>query len=425
MSKRTVAAPKPQTDDGWPTDSSKSQADTERVISELFKIATAQDGLLNLNRNVHLNWLVRLLFQGFPARYVSQDASQPWLLYFVLQSFQSLGVAFDPDTKMKAISTILAKQHPDGGFGGGPGQLPHILPTYASVCSLAIVGHPGEGGGWDQIDRQKMYRFFMSMKQTDGSFLVNQDAEVDIRGIYCLLVVATLLDIVTPELVHNTFDFVRSCQTYEGGFSASSQPYFAPDSRIIPDIRPALGEAHGGYTSCAVAALMLLKPLVPPFHYPGINGQALLRWAAMMQGSEFSEGGGFRGRTNKLVDGCYKALQQYILIAAQAKTGGLRDKPTAPADAYHTLYNLSGLASAQHRVYLSRKNIDNVRSRWMDSETFIPTDSAGRASSSETEAERQARRRETYVAAHAWQEDESASQYVGGKANRVVCTEFK
>jgi len=25
----------------------------------------------------------------------------------------------------------------------------------------------------------------------------------------------------------------------------------------------------------------------------------------MMQGSELEEGGGFRGRTNKLVDGCY------------------------------------------------------------------------------------------------------------------------
>ena len=44
-------------------------------------------------------------------------------------------------------------QHPKGGFAGSPGQSPHLLPTYASVCTLAIVGHPGPGGGWDQIDR--------------------------------------------------------------------------------------------------------------------------------------------------------------------------------------------------------------------------------------------------------------------------------
>lgn len=44
-------------------------------------------------------------------------------------------------------------QHPNGGFAGSPGQSPHLLPTYASVCTLAIVGRPGPGGGWDQIDR--------------------------------------------------------------------------------------------------------------------------------------------------------------------------------------------------------------------------------------------------------------------------------
>jgi len=47
----------------------------------------------------------------------------------------------------------MAWQHPEGGFGGGPGQAAHLLPTYASVCALAIVGRPGPGGGLDQIDR--------------------------------------------------------------------------------------------------------------------------------------------------------------------------------------------------------------------------------------------------------------------------------
>lgn len=44
-------------------------------------------------------------------------------------------------------------QHPEGGFGGGPGQAAHLLATYASVCTLAIAGSPGPDGGWDQIDR--------------------------------------------------------------------------------------------------------------------------------------------------------------------------------------------------------------------------------------------------------------------------------
>lgn len=53
----------------------------------------------------------------------------------------------------RTIETLLALQHPDGGFAGGPGQAAHLLPTYAAVCAFAVVGRPGEGGGWDAIDR--------------------------------------------------------------------------------------------------------------------------------------------------------------------------------------------------------------------------------------------------------------------------------
>lgn len=55
--------------------------------------------------------------------------------------------------RARTIETLLALQHPDGGFAGGPGQAAHLLPTYASVCAFAVVGRPGAGGGWDSIDR--------------------------------------------------------------------------------------------------------------------------------------------------------------------------------------------------------------------------------------------------------------------------------
>lgn len=48
------------------------------------------------------------------------------------------------------------------------------------------------------------------------------------------------------------------------------------------------------------------------------------------------------------------ALQAYILLVAQnTKTGGLRDKPGKPSDAYHTSYNLSGLSLCQHWIRLN------------------------------------------------------------------------
>jgi protein farnesyltransferase subunit beta len=93
--------------------------------------------------------------------------------------------------------------------------------------------------------------------------------------------------------------------------------------------------------------------------------------------------GGFQGRTNKLVDGCYsfwgagdfpiiraelnrslgggnatdydylfdrEALQEYILLCCQSDYGGLIDKPGKPADYYHTCYCLSGLSVSQHSI---------------------------------------------------------------------------
>lgn len=159
-----------------------------------------------------------------------------------------------------------------------------------------------------------MYDFFLSLKQPDGSFLVARDSEVDVRGIYCLLCVAVMLNLMTPELISGTAGFIASLQTYEGGFASASHPYFsgAPSPETLLDSpRPALGEAHGGYTYCALASWVLLKPLLS-FDATlktrsvdlDIDLKKLTRWLVNLQGSEI-ELGGFRGRTNKLVDACY------------------------------------------------------------------------------------------------------------------------
>ncbi|KQL42470.1 protein farnesyltransferase subunit beta [Amazona aestiva] len=105
--------------------------------------------------------------------------------------------------------------------------------------------------------------------------------------------------------------------------------------------------------------------------------EAYERWVTSRQ-MRFE--GGFQGRCNKLVDGCYSfwqagllpllhralhakgdpalsmthwmfdqsALQEYILLCCQCPAGGLLDKPGKSRDFYHTCYCLSGLAIAQH-----------------------------------------------------------------------------
>jgi protein farnesyltransferase subunit beta len=77
-----------------------------------------------------------------------------------------------------------------------------------------------------------------------GSVAIHMNGEMDMRGVYCSLVVADILDILEDnvELTRGMADFIVSCQTYEGGIACA--PY---------------GEAHGGYTFCGLSALLLLN----------------------------------------------------------------------------------------------------------------------------------------------------------------------
>jgi protein farnesyltransferase subunit beta len=272
----------------------------------------------------------------------------------------------------------------------------------------------------------------LSLKQPDGSFTVHREGEIDVRATYCVTCISIILGIATPELFEGVGEAVARCQTFEGTNSDGAT----------------LGEAHGGYAYCALASHLSLSflpnpknPSISPFRpsssSEGGNGSEkwnqdksacsinldvdkALRWAISQQGIPI-EGGGFRGRTNKLVDGCYGwfsgggmfsilgalvelqqgkwwskhteasegvkgnsdkeegtsseewesvasdslvnfeadgclfdrvALQEYVLIIAQAPKGGLRDKPGKNSDAYHTCYNLSGLSLCQYQFEL-------------------------------------------------------------------------
>jgi protein farnesyltransferase subunit beta len=139
-----------------------------------------------------------------------------------------------------------------------------------------------------------------------------------------------LLDIVTPELIDGTAAFIASCQTYEGGFSSASHPNIIDG--VLAAQRPSLGEAHGGYTFCALASWVLLRPYMSADNdIPRVNVPLLIRWLVHMQGLE-GELGGFKGRTNKLVDGCYS----WWVGGAFALLEALGVSPGASESAHYT-----------------------------------------------------------------------------------------
>ena len=84
--------------DGYQTATSTLQSTTENVIKT--HIPRGGEPTL-LDRRMHFEFLLRNLRQGFPERYTSQDASQPWLIYWTLHGFSILGAGLDPQTKKR------------------------------------------------------------------------------------------------------------------------------------------------------------------------------------------------------------------------------------------------------------------------------------------------------------------------------------
>ncbi|XP_025104033.1 protein farnesyltransferase subunit beta-like isoform X2 [Pomacea canaliculata] len=305
-----------------------------------------------LERNNHREFLLKGL-KTLSQSYQCLDASRPWLCYWIVHSLDLLEYHVSEEHALQIADFLGRCQHPKGGFGGGPGQVPHLAPTYAAVNTLAILATVTEDV-FKVLNRSGLYQFLMLMRDEEGAFRMHEGGEVDIRGAYCAASSARLTNMCTKELFSGTAEWIRRCQTYEGGFAGFPGQ-----------------EAHGGYSFCGLAALVILNQ-------PQLcDIPRLLRWTAMRQ---MKYEGGFQGRTNKLVDGCYsfwqgaafpvihmvlcqeddlalsasgwmfsqEALQEYVLICCQHPLGGLLDKPGKPRDHYHTCYCLSGLSVAQH-----------------------------------------------------------------------------
>ncbi|KAI3364152.1 hypothetical protein L3Q82_010968 [Scortum barcoo] len=367
-------------DDGVETVTSVEQKKVERSIGEVISVYKQIHSLPQptLLREQHYQYLKKGL-RHLSDAYECLDASRPWLCFWILHSLELLEEPI-PAAVASDVCQFLARcQSPTGGFAGGPGQHAHLAPTYAAVNALCIIGTEE---AYNIIDREKLLDFLWSVKQPDGSFVMHIGGEVDVRSAYCAASVASLTNIITPKLFEDTTNWILSCQNWEGGLSG------------VPGL-----EAHGGYTFCGTAALVILGKE----HM--LDLRALLRWVVSRQ-MRFE--GGFQGRCNKLVDGCYsywqagllpllhralfkegtvssvmrspefvfkkrgvltegfvnrageselsrqrwmfeqQALQEYILLCCQNPTGGLVDKPGKSRDFYHTCYCLSGLSIAQH-----------------------------------------------------------------------------
>lgn len=388
-------------------------------LTRIGLLSSPEDHRIQLLKEKHAFYLTQALLPSdeykLSKSYLSLDSSRPWIIYWNLHSLDLMNCLPPIESLMGIVSTLRAcwmdVKADCGGFGGGPGQLPHCAPTYAAVNALLIIA----GLQDDKYSKVKNAAFELLLKKrillknwfqslryeydkddngihpnTSSSiapcgFRMHHDGEVDVRASYCICSVADLLNILSPDLYRGMLEHILQCQTYEGGFGG--EPFC---------------EAHGGYTFCALGALHILTKAkgMTSLEESGVDVVALRDWLVRRQ---MAFEGGFQGRCNKLVDGCYsfwvggaiavfyldasdafmmsvddsssssdcidiasqcildaaadddgqllfdqKLLQRYILLCAQDVNGGLRDKPSKARDFYHSCYNLSGLSISQH-----------------------------------------------------------------------------
>jgi len=223
------------------TNTSVEQRSTEesclRVVEKVEASLTHLDVFPMLNRIKTIPFLKKGL-RDLSEGYECLDASRPWLVYWILHSLELLEEPLSEEEKSSIVKFLANCQDPEGGFAGGPDQLAHLAPTYAAVNSLVIIGTEE---AFSVVDRERMVRWLDKLRNSDGSFMMHIDGEVDIRGVYCALSTARLLNIYSDSLFRNTDQWLLRCQTYEGGFGG------------VPGM-----EAHGGYSFCGLAALILL-----------------------------------------------------------------------------------------------------------------------------------------------------------------------
>uniref|UniRef100_A0A0E0C7L9 Prenyltransferase alpha-alpha toroid domain-containing protein n=1 Tax=Oryza meridionalis TaxID=40149 RepID=A0A0E0C7L9_9ORYZ len=352
------------------------QMKVEAKVGEIYRVLfgnapNANSLMLELWREQHAEYLTRGLKHLGPSFHVL-DANRPWLCYWIIHALALLDEIPD-DVEDDIVDFLSRCQDKDGGYGGGPGQLPHLATTYAAVNTLVTIGSER---ALSSVNRDNLYKFMLRMKDTSGAFrcafsqVVNSGekivsfhiefltpyichsfyypltrmhdgGEIDVRASYTAISVASLVNILDGELAKGVGNYITRCQTYEGGIAG--EPY---------------AEAHGGagwhfakewnvdFKDELINWLMVATPFGSK-RPPGDDACGTSSYTEAAYYAKF--GYDIIEKSNQIGPLFHNiALQQYILLCAQVLDGGLRDKPGKNRDHYHSCYCLSGLSVSQY-----------------------------------------------------------------------------
>lgn len=140
--------------DSYPTATSTLQESTERILASHVPVNTSGADY-ELKKETHIQFIARVMLQGFPSKYIGQDASQPWLMFWILESLSTLQVGLDPGNKQRSArsaSHINGVNHRRGQGGrhgacmSAPGgriwwRACSVCAPATNVCRCVCLGH--------------------------------------------------------------------------------------------------------------------------------------------------------------------------------------------------------------------------------------------------------------------------------------------
>ena len=267
-------------EDGVISATSVEQTNLEERITDLYRdfvddpLSEGQERLV-LHREQHVSYLHGGL-QYLPSGFIVLDSSRPWICYWIVHSLALLEARLPTEVSSGTVTDFLALcQDPEGGFGGGPMQLPHLAPTYAAIACLVTLGGeaalsvihkqatlrflqqravaPEEGGGFTvcegnpgecpangtncngmQPSRGALRP--VAISSNDVCAYEHAGGEVDVRGCYTAMAAAHMLNLDKHALAlkANMVQYVKRCQVKSISCMVSNQfATFMPNCGVL------------------------------------------------------------------------------------------------------------------------------------------------------------------------------------------------
>lgn len=97
------------------------------------------------------------------------------MCYWAVNSLKILDAQIPAELINSLITFIKTCEHPEGGYGGGPGQMAHLAPTYAAVMCLVSLRNKD---ALKSINRETLFAFLRRCKHESGGFSMHDGGEV-------------------------------------------------------------------------------------------------------------------------------------------------------------------------------------------------------------------------------------------------------